>query len=68
MPTVSCKSKPRIREPVNKKKSLLPTIKEDSPKKKLNKCSETPKNSPNKIKSSRKKLTPKMPLKVTSTP
>lgn len=59
MPMVSFKSELKIKEPENLKKLLLPTIKEDFPKKKSNKCWEMLKNSPNKINLPKKKLTPK---------
>jgi len=48
---VSYKLKLKIKELVNKKRLLLPMIKEDFPKKKSNKCLEMPKNSPNKTES-----------------
>jgi len=67
MPMVSYKSEPKIKELINKKKLLLLTIKEDFPKKKLNKCSKMLKNSLNKINSLKKKLIPKMLLNLTFT-
>lgn len=61
---VSYKSELKIKELINKKKLSLLTIKEDFPKKKLNKCLKTLKNSLNKINFLKKKLILKMPLNL----
>jgi hypothetical protein len=62
---VSYKSELKIKELINKKKLLLPMIKEDFLKKKLNKCSKMLKNSLNKIKFLKKKSILKMPSNLT---